>query len=289
MYHNPFDILDPRKEVYRINLAELAELIQQDHAEKYSNCGTECPNTTEYFIALADGHDLATMNIPIGTIAHVYGIDVGMLAIKKAKYVDGTQVVYSAKLCQKFIIDQLSLWYHQIFSGETPKNPTKLMELVGVSDSEQELHYAMIRATVEAQERKLQDDAFYQHVIATLLTQFAANRDKVIDDIRQDPPLATMLESFDLNHLVSKRTSFLAYWYRELERLNAPDAGLPDFQELLLVGLDVFDQPINYLLDDDATYRSPEVGLLSLSLECMRKQFIDQMQGIFFWTYKKEA
>jgi hypothetical protein len=285
MYHNPFDILDPMKEVYRINLAELGELINQDHATRWGAADPQDFNPSNHFTAIACGHDLATMDIPISTIALVYGIDTGMLAIKKAKRVDGTPVKFSPKLCQKFIVDQLSLWQHQVFSGAAPNKPTELMQLLNIKENECELYFAMIRATTTAHDKKLDGDDFYQYVINNLLAQFKIAHDLAVTEANAEHPTDMENRDYHINRHADWQTSQLAFWFHELERLQSPDAELPDFQELLGALVEVFNYPIDCLLEEDGTYASPNVQTLVHFQKAMTKQFIDQMQGIFFWTH----
>lgn len=283
MYHNPFDILDPGKIVYRINLAELSELIYQDNLKKFDVTELEF-DKDRHFMAIACGHDLATIDIPISTIALIYGIDTAILAIKKAKRINGTSVTFSPKCCQHFIIDQLSLWQHQVFSGSGPQQPTELMQLIHPSKNEHELYFTMLRATTEAQEKKLTNTEFYQHVTDRLLEQFNCIRNAVIADISKDYEDYADKE-YRINRKADWCTSHLAYWFHELERLQSPDAELPDFQEMLQVETEVFNYSIDCLLEAGETYASLKIQVLQHAQDVIHRQFIDQMQGIFFWTY----
>lgn len=283
MYHNPLDILDPNKIVYRVNLAELGELIKQDHITRWGEADQHF-DPSEYFAAIACDNDIATIDIPISTIAHVYGIDIGMLAIKKAKQVDGTPVKFSPKLCQKFILDQLSIWQNQVFYGAAPNNQTELMKIIHFSENERELYFTMVRATSVAHDNKLPTEDFYQYVIDRLLHQFRRCHNLALAEANQEYAEDCQNRDYHINRHADWDTSRMAFWFHELERLQSPDAELPDFKNLLDAEMEMFNYHIDCLLEEDETFASPNVQTLININDIMRRQFIDQLQGIFFWT-----
>lgn len=279
MYHDPFNILHVSKVVYRINLGELAELIN-----KHDSLNSKPGEMDKYFMALACGHELSSMNIPISTLAVVYGIDPALLAIQKARYVDGTLVKFSPQLCQQFIIDQLYRLYHQIFSSGFPAKKTALMDLINYLEGDHALYFAMIRAVADAHDQKLEGDDFYKYVIAALLEQFRISRKQTIEMLRNDPVHRYM----DWEQFVDNRISVLAYWYQELNRLNDPEAELPDFGKLLDIECQIFSNSIDQRIDDDEPADSSAILILQDALETAHEQFVNQAQGIFFWSYRSE-
>lgn len=270
MYSIVNDLNDTNKEIYFINLGELATLMK------------DVVDPEKFLSAVSGGHTLESVTLPILTIEAVYGSAFTLMAINKAKQIDGTPVVFSARQCQQFLMSCIYEWQLNVFRIPPSFGGNNLAARLGLSEDDYNLSI-FLDETYQAIHRKRlgRDDAF-DWIIGCALNKYHALIQNYT--FKMDPGTKIALKDHLLSYVESQVTK-IHYLFNELSRFGEPDPEPLDFNALLESIMFPWDDMHALASHPDLLKRVSEVEFVALN-DRIKQSFFRLVKIAFYWKHK---